>query len=284
MRWLDRFGYNHPKFAIPNLMKYIVFGNVAVWLLDLVSSGTFSRLIDFVPGLIFRGQVWRLVSFVFIPDSYEPIWFVLSCVLYYFLGTQLERAWGSARFTLFYLFGVSLTAISGLLLALGGEMWPMMTTASMYYVNMSMFLAFATLYPDLEFRVMFILPIRGKWLAWIYVAMIAIDVWRSFAARVWLMALAPLAALVNYALFFWSDLVLHFERGKRVRRPDPVTRPVDMKAAKKHVQQKQGYLHKCTVCGRTDTDNPGLEFRYCSRCSGYHCYCMDHINDHAHIQ
>ena len=47
---------------------------------------------------------------------------------------------------------------------------------------------------------------------------------------------------------------------------------------------KAPYTHKCTVCGKTDVDSPDLEFRYCSRCNGYHCYCQEHISNHTHIQ
>lgn len=282
-RWLSRFSYKHPKFAVPNLMKYIVFGNVLVWVMDLVSSGTFSQLLSFVPAYILSGQVWRLVTFVFVPDTYSPIWFVLSCFIYYFLGTQLENIWGSARFTLFYLLGVILTAISGLLLAVQGGFWLLMPTANMYYVNMSMFLAFASLYPDAQFRIYFFIPIKGKWLAWLYVALIGLDVYRSILARQYLMAFVPLVALFNYLLFFWDDLTARFRKNKPHTKARTTRQTVDFKAAQKHAQQKRGYLHKCSVCGRTDTDNPGLEFRYCSRCNGYYCYCMDHINNHVHI-
>lgn len=283
-RWLSRFCYNHPKFAVPGLMKYIVMGNIAVWVMDLVSGGTFSPLLSFVPAHILSGQVWRLFTFVLIPQSYSPIWFVLSCFLYYFLGTQLEQVWGSGRFTLFYLLGVILTALSGLLLALQGGFWLTGATVDMYYVNMSLFLAFATLYPDLEFRLFFFLPIKGKWLAWVYVALIGVDVWRSLSMGLYLMALVPLVALLNYLLFFWDDLTYRSKKGRARVRHQTSRQTVDFKAAQRHAQQKKGYLHKCAVCGRTDTDHPGLEFRYCSRCSGYHCYCMDHINDHTHIQ
>lgn len=283
-RWLSRFSYKHPKFAIPNLMKYIVMGNVVVWVMDLVSSGTFSQLLSFVPAYILSGQVWRLVTFVFVPETTNPIWFVLSCFLYYFLGTQLEQTWGSARFTLFYVLGVALTAVSGLLLALQGGIWLTMPIVDMYYVNMSLFLAFASLYPNAEFRIYFFIPIKGKWLAWLYVILIAIDVCRSMALGLYLMALVPLVALFNYLLFFWDDLFYHSKKAHARVTRQTARRTVDFKAAQKHAQQKRGYLHKCSVCGITDTDHPNAEFRYCSRCNGYYCYCMDHINDHTHVQ
>ena len=280
-RWLSRFSYKHPKFAIPNLMKYIIIGNVLVWVMDMIwyLNAPFSYYLSFIPSQIFSGQVWRLVTFVFVPENSSPIWFALSCFMYYFLGTQLERIWGSARFTLFYLLGVLLTAASGLLLALQGGIWLTIPTATMYYVNMSLFLAFASLFPNAEFRIYFFIPIKGKWLAWVYVALIGLDVYRSISMGLYLLALVPLVALLNYLLFFWCDLFPDHRRARPTARPQAV----DLKAARRHVQQKKGYLHKCSVCGITDTDHPDTEFRYCSKCSGYYCYCMEHINDHAHI-
>ena len=99
-RWLDRFCYNHPNFGIPNLMKYIAIGNVAVFLLDMFSTQiSLTTLIGFYPGLILRGEIWRLFTFIFVPINSHPIWFVFSLMLYYFLGTTLERQWGTARFS-----------------------------------------------------------------------------------------------------------------------------------------------------------------------------------------
>ncbi|MBR4098714.1 MAG: hypothetical protein IKK44_01845, partial [Clostridium sp.] len=59
---------------------------------------------------------------------------------------------------------------------------------------------------------------------------------------------------------------------------------INFKKAQREVQERKGYLHKCTVCGVTDADDPDMEFRYCSKCNGYYCYCMNHINDHVHVK
>lgn len=279
-RWLSRFCYRHPKLSVPNLMRYIAVGNVFVFLMDLVSGNTFSAVISFVPAYIFRGQIWRLITFIFVPVSGSPIFFLLSLLLYYFLGTQLERTWGSTKFTVYYAMGVLLNVVVGLLLGLTA--WRGFAVVNMYYVNMSLFFAFATLYPDTQFMVYFIIPVKVKWLAWLDAALFAAEVIRCLAAGEYLLSLVPVAAVVNYLLFFWDEIavMLRLPRREGRRRGGPV----DLKTARRKLKDQQGYLHKCAVCGLTDADDPNMEFRYCSRCNGYYCYCADHINSHVHIQ
>ncbi|MCI8870779.1 MAG: rhomboid family intramembrane serine protease [Lawsonibacter sp.] len=283
-RWLSRFCYDHPRFGIPELMKYIVFGNVAVFVLDLFSQGTFSAIIAFYPSLIFRGQIWRLATFVFVPMNLGSVWFIFSTMLYFFLGTTLERQWGTARFSLFYLLGTVLNVLAGFALYFALGQPAGLQTANMYYVNMSMFFAFATLYPDTEFRVYFILPVKVKWLAWLDAAFFAFDIGYYLFSGLPLLAALPVVGLLNYFIFFWDDLADMVRRGgqRAARRVNPQT--INFKRAQREVQHRRGYLHKCAVCGLTDADNPSMEFRYCSKCSGYYCYCMDHINNHVHVQ
>ena len=160
-QWLDRFCYKHPRLGIPGLMRYIVIGNVLVYLLNLFSTNGYpvaSALLSFDTSAILQGQVWRIITFIFVPTGSSNIFFfVLTLYFYYFIGSALEREWGSNKFTVFYFFGVILNIILGFFVG----------TASMYYVNMSMFFAFATLYPNLQFLLFFIIPVKAKWLAWI---------------------------------------------------------------------------------------------------------------------
>ena len=179
-RWLDRFCYNHPNFGIPNLMKFIVIGNVLVFFLDMFSRGYVSWLFSFSSPLILQGQIWRIISFIFVPTSgYNPndmfsiLWFAMTTLLYYYIGNSLERQWGTARFTVFYGLGVVLNILVGFL----------MGSTSMYYINMSMFFAFATLYPDLQVLLYGILPLKVKWLAWIDAALFAFDFFFSIFSR-----------------------------------------------------------------------------------------------------
>ena len=158
-RWLDRFCYNHP-----------VIGNVLVFFLDMFSNGYVSWLFSFFSPLILQGQIWRIISFLFVPTSgyggmFSILWFAMTTLFYYYIGNALERQWGTARFTVFYGLGVVLNILVGFL----------MGSTSMYYINMSMFFAFATLYPDLQVLLYGILPLKVKWLAWIDAALFAFD-------------------------------------------------------------------------------------------------------------
>ena len=296
-RWLDRFCYNHPGFGIPELMKYIAIGNVIVFFGDMVTNGMFSLWTRFYPELILKGQVWRLVTFVFAPVNTgggsiftQVLFFALTTYFYYWIGTALERQWGTTRFNVFYGLGVLLNLSLGLIIyafqpitanLLGGHYYE---TATMYYVNMSMFFSFATLYPDMRVLLYGIIPLKVKWLAWLDAALFAFDIGYSLTARNWLGAALPILALLNYLVFFWDDLMslIHRSSMRAARRRDPQV--INFKKAQKEVQQRKGYLHKCSVCGITDADNPDMEFRYCSKCNGYYCYCMNHINNHTHVQ
>ena len=195
-RWLDRFCYKHPRFGIPNLMKYIVIGNVLVYFLDMFSHGYASYLLAFYPSRILHGEVWRLLTFLFIPvsgyssgDMFSILWFAMSTLFYYYIGNALERQWGSTRFTVFYALGAILNMIIGFAFQSG---------VTMYYVNMSMFFSFATLYPDMQVMLYGILPLKVKWLAWLDAALFAYDIVFSLFARQWITAALPIIALLNY--------------------------------------------------------------------------------------
>lgn len=282
---IDRFCYNHPNFGIPNLMLIIIGGNVAVYIMDMLSNGTFSGVLAFIPGAIFHGQVWRLVSFIVVPQaSSNLIFFAITLYFYYFIGTQLERYWGTARFNVFYFSGVILSAVMGLIIGFlnGGVNCPY-ETATMYYVNMSLFFAFATLYPDMRVLLFYIIPIKVKYLAWLDAALFAVAIVQSLLQSRFVYALLPVMALLNYFIFFGGDLLYSAHRTTNRVRHQASSQTINFKKATRQVQQKKGYLHKCCVCGRTDQEFPDLEFRYCSKCAGYRCYCMDHINNHVHV-
>ena len=166
--WLDRFAYSHPRFGIPHLINYILVGNVVVYLLDMFSGGYASLLLGLNFQSILNLQLWRLVTFIFVPDATKPIWFVVSLFFYYFLGNTMESQWGTAKFSLFYLCGAVLTFLASIVTYFwsGGLMGYMITLSS---VHSTLFLAFATLFPDAQIRVYFILPVKAKWLAAFYV-------------------------------------------------------------------------------------------------------------------
>ena len=268
---LDRFCRKHPRLGIPNLMNIIVIGTVLVYLLDMFSSGAFSSLISFSVPAILQGQVWRLLSFVFVPAGrYSLLLLALSLYFYWMIGSTLEREWGSVKFTIFYFMGVILNALLGFITGY----------ATMDYVHLSMFFAFATLYPETRFLIFFIIPVKVKWLAWFDAALFAWSIIQYLFSGFPLLALIPVIAILNYFLFFAGDFARMFGRFKH--RTSKQT--INFKKAQKQARETKGYMHKCAVCGITDADDPNMEFRYCSKCNGYYCYCMNHINNHVHIE
>jgi membrane associated rhomboid family serine protease len=279
---ISRFCYNHPNFGIPNLMLIVIAGNAIVYVLDMLSNSTFSAIINFVPGLILRGEIWRLITFIFVPSSSGSLLsFVITLYFYYFIGSQLERYWGTARFNVFYFGGVLCSAVMGLIIGFAGGM--MYETATMYYVNMSMFFALATLYPDMQVLLFYIIPVKMKYLAWLDAALFAWNIIQCLLGGSFLYALLPVVALLNYFIFFGEDLLRFAQDATGRVKYQHSAQTVNFKKAVRQKQKQQGYLHKCCVCGRTDKEYPDLEFRYCSRCAGYRCYCMDHINNHVHV-
>jgi|AGTN01.2.fsa_nt_gi hypothetical protein len=147
-KWIDRFCFKHPNFGIRNLMLFIIIGNAAVYLFSLMdTTGSFFSYLYLSPFLILKGQVWRLLTFIFVPQASSPIFVILFLYFYYFIGSALERQWGTAKFTLYYIFGMLLTIIysfiAGVITGFGTLFYP-----GAVYINLSMFFAFATLFPD----------------------------------------------------------------------------------------------------------------------------------------
>ena len=284
--WLDRFCYKHPRLGIPNLMLIIVIGNIVVYMMDLFSNGAFSAMLYFEPFYIFRGQIWRLITFVFVPmSSSSPFFFVLSLYFYWWIGSTLEREWGTTKFTVYYAMGVILNILYGIITYLLPFMGSGVVT--MDYVNLSLFFAFATLYPDMRVIPIIFLPffsVKIKWLAWIDAALFAFSMISSFLRLDIAGGLLPVIAILNYLLFFWSDLTGFVRRTTQRAKYQSSRQTINFKSATRKAQQEKGYIHKCAVCGKTDTDYPDEEFRYCSQCNGYYCYCSEHIHNHVHIK
>ena len=280
---VQRFCAAHPRFGIPNLMRVIVIGNVAVYILSMLTAASNPAALDFLAfnlnGLL-HGEIWRIVTFIFYPSAGSPFWLLISLYFYYWIGSTLERQWGTPKFTLYYVSGVLLTAVGVLAASLiSGQNYVVSGSA---YVNLSMFFAFAFLFPNTQVLLFFFIPIRMKWLAYLDAAMFAFDVVRCLLAGNWGGALLPVIALLNFAVFIWPEVHYMADRAAYRHRPQTVQFKRAAQQQQKQTRQ-QGYHHKCAVCGRTDTDYPDLQFRYCSKCAGYHCFCQDHIFTHVHF-
>lgn len=281
---VQRFCASHPRFGIPNLMRVIVIGNVAVYVLMLLTQANDANALSFLTfnlNALLHGEVWRLVTFVFVPAYSSPFALLISLYFYYWIGSTLERQWGTAKFNLYYISGTLLTVLGVVLASLiTGN--PYLTAAGTGYVNLSMFFAFAFLFPDTTVLLFFILPVKMKWLAYLDGALFAFDIIKAIGAHNWAGVVLPIVALLNFAVFIWPEVHYLKERAKYQNSRKTVQfRQAQQQQAKQ--AQQQGYRHKCAVCGRTDTDYPDLQFRYCSKCVGYHCFCQDHIFNHVHF-
>ena len=280
-RDFNRFCFRNRDKGIPNLMLYITLGTAAVYLLTMIDpSAALYRWLYFDWALILRGQIWRLFTYAFLDFGSRPFWTMLMLVCYYSLGRAVENTWGTFRFNLFYFMGILLMDIYCMIF--GGY-------ADAGYLNLSLFLAYATLYPDAEFLILFIIPVKAWILALVDLILIFIGVFAAFPGN-----LFPIIALGNYFLFFGKDCLnllpmswrLNASRAAK-KAAHPKNKTIPFNAAGSYqattAKVKAPYTHKCTVCGRTDVDAPDLDFRYCSKCKGYHCYCSEHISNHAHI-
>jgi membrane associated rhomboid family serine protease len=272
-------------------MLFVSVGTLIVYFFTMIDpSNVLYRFLCFDRTAILHGQVWRLITYIFIPTS-SGIWLLLLLFAYYGIGRMVEAVWGTLKFNLFYLCGVVIMDIAGLIMG---------RTATTHYLNLSLFLALATMYPDNKVLLMYIIPIKMKYLAWFYLAYTVFDVIQGDFFSVF--------ALLNYFLFFGKSCLNVLPGGDRVGarrfqfkrksggnngnpnwankyRSASGRRPGSGNHGEfKKVVDAPAYRHKCTVCGRTDVSNPELEFRYCSKCNGFYCYCQDHINNHVHIQ
>ena len=274
-RWLDRFCIRHPRFGVGNLMLYVVLGNAVVWLFSMMdTTGMLTSFLAFSPALIFRGQIWRLFTFALIPNS-SGILTLLFLYFYYYIGSTLEREWGTVKFNVYFFSGLLFTVLYGLAIYL---IFGSNTYLGANYIYLSMFFAFACLYPNQIVYLFGLIPLKIKWLAWIDAVYFLLDVVRlRFPLK-----LLPVVAVLNFLLFCGEDLFAPFRPSRMQQRQKTVhfKREIDRINAQRRAAP---YRFRCEVCGRTDVTNPELDFRYCSRCVGYHCYCLDHIQSHQHF-
>lgn len=276
--------YKNRNKGIPNLMLYIVLGSAVVYVMSQMSGNyVLYNLLCFDRTAILHGQIWRLLTYPLTYSAGNLLLTAVSLLCYYSLGRAMENVWGTFKFNLFYLTGMVLMDIYCLIF--GGR-------ASVTYLNLSLFLSYATLYPDANFLLFFIIPIR----AWVFALFDLVLVLLDLFTMPFPYNLFSVISLANYFLFFGKDVLNVIPMSWRANARRVVhQKPKRQKQAKvlhfdagsyeaSHAAPQAPYTHRCTVCGRTDVTNPELEFRYCSRCKGYYCYCQDHINNHTHIQ
>jgi len=277
MKFMKKLERKFGRHAVPDLIQYIV----GAWILGTVVftflPGIYGRYFALDVGAVLHGQIWRLFTFLLAPYQLNSpvsiIWFVFQIYIYLMIGRSLENAWGSFQFNVFFVSGWLFNILGAIIFyAAGGGVY----RVGLYYIFQSMFFAFAMLYPNIRFLLMGIFPVKVIWLAIFDIAVLVWDALYYVKVGRWQFAVALCVAFANFLIFYISTKNVHKYAPKYHKRKREYKREV--------YQATQGPRHKCAVCGRTEEDDPDLEFRYCSKCRGNLEYCKDCLFTHKHVQ
>lgn len=303
---LDRLERKLGKYAIPRLMNYFIGGYVIGYILYAIQAVTGAQILSLMelePYYICHGQIWRLITWVMIPPDQNIIFAIIMIIFYWQLGMALERVWGTFRFNVYMFGGVLFTLIGAFALyivsALVSGHWGIVGLGSYFstnYINLSIFLAFALTFPEEQVLLYFIIPVKMKWMALLYVVFLVIDIVNALSAGT---AGIPLIVAIAASL---ANFIIYYLQTRNWRSPLRTKRQRDFRRAYDHTswhtytggQQyqtrersahgKQVAKHKCCICGRTELTNPELDFRYCTKCNGNYEYCSDHLFTHTHVK
>lgn len=293
MNFLNKMERKIGKYAIPNLSLYLILGYVLGYILRFISPA----IMDFLtlnPYLILRGQIWRLVTWIIIPPSGLDLFTIIMLMFYYSVGTNLERTWGTFYYNVYLFMGMIFTIIGSFLImgisyvpafhsfiereAYGSAAYFLLVARSFstYFVNMSIFLGFAATFPEVQVLLMFILPIKVKWMGIAYGVLLAVQFLQSGIIGKIIIG----SSLLNFVVFF---LMTRSGIGMRIS-PRQVRRRHEYNREVKRAKPASVSKHKCAICGKNSEDNPEAEFRFCSKCNGNYEYCQDHLFTHTHVK
>ncbi len=298
MNFLNKLDRKFGKYAVPNLINYLLIGYGIGYVLQLFNPNIY-HLLELSPEYVMQGQVWRLFTWILTTPQNFSFFTIFMFLFYYWIGHTLENHWGTFRYNMYILSGYLIMTVGAMaiywitLLASGGK-FGVSLSMSTYYVNMASFLAFATLFPNVQVYFMMILPVKIKWLAIVdgiylgYTCLYSVSFYFQYAGNY-----TGLAKLQHANLCFSQSAaivlsVLNFLIFFLATRNMKKYSPKEMK--RRHTYQKQTRQaqsiakHKCAICGRTNETNPELSFRFCSKCEGTYEYCQDHIFTHEHVR
>ncbi len=308
MSWINALEDKFGRYAIKNLIRYILGLQVAGAVLGVINPYLYYNYLSLDVYQILHGQVWRLVTFVLNPgisrDSLimSLLMFLIMIYVYNWTGTAMEQILGAFRFNLFYVTGtiliwlVSLGYYIILVHANPGHLAASLSLQMATVINLQelcavMFLMFSFAFPDNVVLFNFFIPLKAKWLGFLYLGMSVYEIITCITSRNYLLYVKMfliIGALITFAIFF-----LDFKKGggagfsARVRQ----VRPKKTRKAKKLQKDIQivkpkggGSRHRCAICGRTEITHPNLEFRYCSQCEGNYEYCEEHLYTHEHVK
>lgn len=284
MDFLTKLERKYGKYAIPNLTLILISGFILGYLIEIFMPGGL-QLLAMNPEKILHGQIYRLVTWVVIPPSSASILVIITLFFYFSIGRTLENSWGDFRYTVYILSGIIFTDIgmmgTYLVMHLMGQSQLLdmyyqagLYGASTYYLCMSMFLAYAFMFPDMQVLLYFIIPIKVKWLGYLDIAYLLVMILQYGYMQYYTGMVTVIMSVLNFILFYFMS------KGKTKMTPAQRKRK---RKYKQQVRQSQILTrHKCAICGQTELDNPNLEFRYCSRCKGNYEYCQNHLFTHEH--
>ncbi|MBO5030424.1 MAG: hypothetical protein J6D08_00825 [Lachnospiraceae bacterium] len=291
MNFLNKMERKFGKYAISNISLYLILCYVLGYFLQLISP----QILDFLtlnPYLILHGQIWRLVTWIIVPPSSLDLLTILMLFFYYSIGTSLEKTWGTFYYNVYLFMGMIFTVL-GSFLVMGISYIPSLSATrqiygtayyfalvarsfSTYYVNMSIFLGFAATFPEVRVLLMYIIPIKVKWLGIADAVLLVVQFFGSGLVGKIIIG----ASLLNFVVFF-----LMTRRGLRMRMsPSQVKRRHNYNREVKRAKPVSIAKHKCAICGKNSDDNPEAEFRFCSKCNGNYEYCQDHLFTHTHVK
>ena len=272
MNFLNKLERKFGRYAIHNLSMYLIIGYVVGYVFELLGIMQFFTL---NPEAILHGQIWRLVTWVITPPESLSIFTIIMLYFYYSLGTALERTWGAFRYNVYIISGLLFSTVGVILLYVGNLLLGNQIGiygVSTYYLCLSIFLAFAVEYPNMEVLLMFIIPVKIKYMAYLDVIYLLYVMYISG----WTGRVLIIACLLNFIVLFFAT--------RNYRKVSPA----EMKRKRRYKEQikvaREQAVHKCAVCGQTSESNPELQFRYCSKCNGNYEYCQNHLFTHKHVQ
>lgn len=297
------------RYAIHNLSLVLILCYIAGYILTFVDGGSFLDYLYLDPYAIAHGQVWRIISWILIPPNESSIFFaVIMLLFYYSIGTTLERTWGAFQYNVYLFSGMILTVLGSFLMMgfcyifrtqeitkyafeSGRHVYEgasayfryLSTFYSTYYVNMSIFLAYAATFPDDRVLLMFLIPIKVKWLGIADAAFLVYEMVSGVVLYGSLGFVYPFAigsSLLNFVIFFFTTRrYIRMNRAQRKRHNEY------KKMERKRRVNEAGNItkHRCAVCGRTERDGDNLTFRFCSKCEGNYEFCQDHLYTHIHF-
>lgn len=292
---MSKFEKRFGKYAIQNLSLMLILCYAVGFVIQMISPNFLSYLTLNPYEILFRGQVWRLITWIIVPPSGNNLFTILIMLLFYYsIGTSLERTWGAYRYNV-YLFSGMLFTIVGSFLAMGvgylfmddaiktlqlsrQYFWMGSMFFSTYYINMSIFLAYSITFPEAQVLLMFIIPIKVKWMGIAYGVLLGVqfimgagdpflNIFYRFAVG---------ASMLNFVVF-WI-----FSKNRMHMTPKQMKRRQQYKQEVK--KNSKVTRHKCAICGMSEDDDPSLEFRFCSKCNGNYEYCQHHLFTHEHIK